>query len=206
MPSNTRAELQRLLQERNEHPERNQAIDRQIHAIFDHDCAILVLDLSGFSRLTIRHGITHFLSMVHRMTTITTPIVHQHQGRVVKQEADNLFAVFEAVSAAVEAAIDILQAFAAVNTVLPEDQDLHASIGIGYGTTLIVADEDMFGSEMNLASKLGEDLARTGEILLTEAAYLQLPESPPTRRLEKMQLSISGLTITAYRVTLLCPI
>ncbi|MBL1173939.1 adenylate/guanylate cyclase domain-containing protein [Pantanalinema sp. GBBB05] len=199
MPANnTRAELQRLLQERNEHPENVAEIDRQIHTNFDQDCAILVLDLSGFSRLTIRHGITHFLAMVHRMTTIATPIVQRHEGRVVKQEADNLFAVFVDVSSAVATAIAILQAFNAVNSGLPEDHDLHAGIGIGYGTTLVIGDEDLYGSEMNLASKLGEDLARSGEILLTEAAFTKLDTAAIDG--ERLRFSVSGLDLLAYKV------
>jgi hypothetical protein len=48
----------------------------------------------------------------------------------VKQEADNLFAVFPEVEAAVKTAAEILQAFEAVNTGLPDDQDLYASIGV----------------------------------------------------------------------------
>ncbi|EKQ69957.1 family 3 adenylate cyclase [Leptolyngbyaceae cyanobacterium JSC-12] len=194
---NTRLELHRLLQERILHPEKIDEIDRQIHKIFDQDCAILVLDLSGFSRLTFRHGIVHFLAMVHRMTAIATPIVHQYQGRVVKQEADNLFAVFTNVKAAVATAIDIFNAFAAVNVDLPADQDLYAAIGIGYGTTLVVGDDDLFGNEMNLASKLGEDLARQGEILLTEAAYRQLQPHP--EQWEAIPLVISGLEVMAYK-------
>lgn len=196
--NNTRSELQRLLQERNEHPEKTLEIDRQIYAIFEHDCAILVLDLSGFSRLTIRHGITHFLAMVHRMTMIATPIVQQQGGRVVKQEADNLFAVFSDVPPAVATAIAILQAFKAVNSGLPEDQDLHAGVGIGYGKTLVIGDEDLYGSEMNLASKLGEDLARSGEILVTEAAFAKVDAA--SRDWECLRFSISGLELLAYKV------
>lgn len=194
---NTRLELHRLLHERIQHPEKTAEIDRQIHQIFDQDCAILVLDLSGFSRLTIRHGIVHFLTMVHRMTAIATPIVQQHQGRVVKQEADNLFATFADVKPAVETALAIFEAFATVNIDLPNDQDLYAAIGIGYGTTLVVGDDDLFGNEMNLASKMGEDLARQGEILLTEAAYRQLETS--AELWEPLPLVISGLEVMAYK-------
>lgn len=197
MPNHTRLELNRLLQARNEYPEKIAEIDQQIHATFDQDCAILVLDLSGFSRLTIRHGIVHFLAMIHRMAAISTPIIQQHQGRVVKQEADNIFAVFADVAAAVATAIDIFKAFEAVNSGLPNEQDLYAGIGIGYGTTLVVGDDDLYGNEMNLASKLGEDLARQGEILITEAAYSQLQAN--AMEWEALPLSVSGLDILAYK-------
>ncbi|MEX0270842.1 adenylate/guanylate cyclase domain-containing protein [Leptolyngbyaceae cyanobacterium UHCC 1019] len=197
MPDNTRSRLHQLLQERIEYPERESEIDTLIHQTFDHNCAILVLDLSGFSRLTIRHGIIHFLTMVHRMSAIANPIVIHHQGRVIKQEADNLFAVFSEVPMAVDAAVDILKGFAAVNTGLPDEKDLHASIGIGYGTTLLIGDSDLYGSEMNLASKLGEDLAHRNEILLTEQAFQQLADAS-NQSWEQLSFSISGLELISY--------
>ena len=123
-------------------------------------------------------------------------LVSHHQGRVIKQEADNLFAVFSEVTAAVNAAVDILQGFAAVNTGLPNDKDLYASIGIGYGTTLLIGNSDLYGSEMNLASKLGEDIARQNEILLTEEAFKQLHAS--NQSWEKLSVPVSGLELIAY--------
>jgi adenylate cyclase len=197
-PQNTKAELHRLLQVRNEHPEKSAEVDAQIHTIFAETHTILVLDMSGFSRLTIRHGIVHFLAMIHRLSAIATPLVEQRQGTVVKQEADNLFAVFPTVDAAVSAAVDVLKSLAAVNSGLPDIMDLYASIGIGYGEVLLVAAEDLYGNEMNLASKLGEDLARSNEILLTEAAFQQLQLT--TWQCEAIELSVSGLEITAYQV------
>ena len=196
--SNTRAALNQLLQERNDYPERSTAIDAQIQSIFEQDCAILVLDMSGFSRLTVRYGIIHFLAMVHRMNAIATPLVNHHQGRVVKQEADNLFAVFPTVQGAIDSAVDILKGFTAANTGLPDEQDLYAGMGIGYGKTLLVGETDLYGSEMNLACKLGEDLARRGEVLLTEAAFSQIEANPS--RWERLVLSISGLELIAYKL------
>lgn len=195
---NTRFELNRLLQERNDRPDQTDVIDRQIQEAFERDVAVLVLDMSGFSRLTLRYGIIHFLSMIHRMTTIAAPLVKQHGGMVIKQEADNLFAAFDDVPAAVDTAVNILQAFRVVNQDLPDEHDIHASIGIGYGKTLIVDDHDLYGCEMNLACKLGEDLARRGEILLTEAAYDRLTSEPG--RWEKLELSFSELELTAYKL------
>ena len=53
------------------------------------------------------------------------------------------------------------------------------SYGIGYGDMLDL-DDDMFGLEVNLASKIGEDLARPGEALLTPSAAAAL--DPATLR------------------------
>lgn len=196
--NNTRTELNRLLEARSNNPHQVAAIDAQIWQTFAETCAILVLDMSGFSRLTARHGIIHFLGMLQRLVAIATPIVTRWQGRVVKQEADNLFVIFPGVDAAVDAAIAILEALAEANTTLPDAEDMTASIGIGYGEVLVIEGTDLYGHEMNLASKLGEDLARSNEILMTEHAYQQLRLRE--RSLERIELTISGLEITAYRV------
>ena len=37
--------------------------------------AILVLDMCGFSRITQRHGIIHFLAMIHRMEQAARPAI-----------------------------------------------------------------------------------------------------------------------------------
>jgi adenylate cyclase len=109
MKTNNRAYLESLLQERNEHPERMAEIDAKINETFRQNYAILVMDMSGFSRTTVRYGIIHFLAMIHRMHGIVKPIISECGGTVVKEEADNIFAVFPDVKSAVEAAIDSLK-------------------------------------------------------------------------------------------------
>jgi class 3 adenylate cyclase len=196
----TRRALQRLLALRNEHPERLAEIDRRIHETFAETHAVLVLDMCGFSRLTMRHGITHFLAMIHRLQGIVGPIVIARGGRVVKTEADNVFAVFPDVAPAVAAAGDIQERLRAANAFLPEDWDLHASLGIGYGELLMVDGEDLYGNEMNLASKLGEDVAGSGEVFLTAAAHARVAPASPPGRFEARQIPVSAMVITAYKL------
>jgi class 3 adenylate cyclase len=50
----------------------------------------------------------------------------------------------------------------------PEEQVL-LCIGLGFGRVLRIGDSDVFGAEVNAASKLGEDIAEAWEILVTEA-------------------------------------
>ena len=200
MKNNTREELSRLLQERNEYPERIEQIDALIRETFGETHAVMVMDMSGFSRVTIKHGIMHFLAMIHRMNQIVAPTVREHGGRVIKFEADNAFAIFDKVEDAVEGAIDTSRRFSAANTMLPEEMDMHGKFGIGYGEVLIVEDKDLFGSEVNLASKLGEDLAERGEILLTEAAFAEVDAEK--REYEEVSMTISGLQLDVHKVVL----
>ena len=168
-------ELRRLLSERNQYPERAAQIDERIRAAFERRVAILALDMCGFSRLSRKHGIIFYLAMIRQMEDAATPAILGNGGRVIKQSADNLYAVFDLPAQALEAALDVLRAFEAINSVVPDDRDIHGSIGIGFGPTLIIDEADLFGIEMNLASKLGEDIAGPGEILLTTAAAEALP-------------------------------
>ena len=195
---NSRANLERLLTNIIEHPQQRDEFAKSIEEIFGQEKAILVLDMSGFSRTTQRYGIVSFLLMIHQMRLIVKPCIAAHEGLLVKAEADNLFCLFDTVTDAVRASLEIIQRLDAANIVLPEEQDLYVSIGIGYGQVLNVEDEDLFGNEVNLASKLGEDVARMGEILLTEAAHAALQESDLETREEN--ISISGLELTYFIV------
>ena len=167
--------LNALLSERNQHPERADAIDKKIRAAFERKVAILALDMCGFSDLTDKYGIIHYLGMIHQMGQASGPAVIGNGGQVIMHEADNLWAIFPTPVQALETALDIFRAFEAMNAVLPNERDIYGSIGIGFGETLVVGSEDLFGAEMNLTSKLGEDLATRMQILLTPGAYAALP-------------------------------
>jgi adenylate cyclase len=196
-PENGRELLRSLLSELNQYPARGDKIAQQIRDAFERRVAILVLDMVGFSRLTIEYGIIHYLAMIHQMAQGAIPAVKANGGKVIKLEADNLFAVFDKPGQALEAAFDIFRAFNAINSVVPTERDIFGSIGIGYGETLIIDDKDLFGSEMNLACKLGEDLAEKNDILLTAAAFAALP----ARRYicEPVSFFISDMEINCYR-------
>lgn len=194
----TKEKMEKFLQERNEHPERAAEIDARIKQVFGETLAVFVMDMSGFSRQTIRHGITHFLAQIHRMHSIATPVVEAQGGEVIKYEADNVFAVFPDVEQAVGAAVDLDRGLELANTMLPDEYDMHGEFGIGYGEILVVENEDIYGSEVNLASKLGEDLAQRGEILITESAFMRL--DPNKREYERLEMSVSGLELIVHKV------
>lgn len=185
--------LERLLDRRNEHPERIAQIDHEIHARFEQCYAVLVLDMCGFSRLTVRYGIIHFLAMIRRMNLIVRPVIEAARGRVVKTEADNIFAVFPDVPQALNAARRIDLALVRHNAAVPADWDLHVGIGIGYGNLLMVGRHEFFGSELNLASKLGEDVAAPGEVLVTEAAHARAGKW--RGHLRPRRVKISGMAV-----------
>jgi class 3 adenylate cyclase len=155
--------------------------------------------MSGFSMLTRKYGIVHYLSMVRRMQLTTEPIVKTYGGFMIKYEADNCFAVFPDPLSAVSAAIDMQHAFTSANLLTKDDLDIHIACGIDYGKLLVIGKEDCFGDPVNRASKLGEDLAAAGEILITKDAMKMIPEGAGITARD-IQVSISGVNIPAYIV------
>lgn len=194
--ANTRHELERLLGELIERPEAEADIAREIAAVFEETRAILVLDMSGFSRATRRLGIIACLAMIHRMKRLAGPPVEANGGFIVKGEADNLFCLFDSVAGAVAAARAIVRRLDDTNPQVPEEQRLYAAIGIGFGPVLNIDRHDLFGDEVNLASKLGEDIAQGSEILLTQAANAEAAAAGIATRPEAV--SISGLSLTYF--------
>ena len=54
------------------------------------------------------------------------------------------------------------------NKTKSEEEQILFCVGIGYGDILNIGYADVFGAEVNAASKLGEDTANAWEILVTE--------------------------------------
>jgi len=174
-------------------------IEEVLWSEYGAEYAVFVMDMSGFSMLTRKHGIVHYLSMVRRMQLTTEPIVKSYRGIMIKYEADNCFAVFPDPLSAVNAAIAMQHAFTAENLLTPDDLDIHISCGVDYGKILIIGHEDCFGEPVNRASKIGEDLAAAGEILVTKEAMEMIPPEAGIQSRE-LSVSISGIVIPAYAI------
>ena len=130
--------------------------------------AILITDLSGFTRLTRELGAPRTLAILLGMRRKAVPILQAHGGIPVKYQADDLFSAFADPAAALQAALELRRAFRAPDPSFPAEVKL--CMGIGFGDVIWWGEEDLYGEEVNLASKLGEDTAGPDEILLTAAA------------------------------------
>ena len=194
-----RSELQPLLKRYNEFPDRRPEILQEIDGRFRRDVAVLVLDACGFSRTVRGRGIVHFLALLERLERLVRPCVEEQNGRILRREADNLYAVFDTADHAVRAARLIQRDVRAANEALPAEDEVGVSIGIGYGELLLVGPDDAWGDEMNLASKLGEDLAECDEILITTAARDALTDAADLALTER-SYAVSGITLPAFNV------
>lgn len=150
------------------------AIDRQIWALFGERWAIMFTDLSGFSRKAEKFGITHFLQVIYRQRELLYPVIRDHGGILVKAEADSLLLLFPDTPTALRCGVAMQRATLRANDRLVDEEKVHLCLGIGVGEVLRISDHDVWGQEVNAASKLGEDIARSGEILVTSAAHAEI--------------------------------
>jgi adenylate cyclase len=161
--------LERMIAERLVPGADQEAIDRRIWDLFGERWAIMYTDLSGFSRRVAEFGIIHFLQTIHESFQLHAPVIDRRSGFLLKVEGDSMMVIFRNVNEAVECAIEMQRVTIQYNrSRTPEDKVL-LCIGLGYGDMLRIAEEDVFGAEVNAASKLGEDTAEEGEILATGA-------------------------------------
>jgi adenylate cyclase len=175
------ARLWRLVEERTRAGADTLSIDERIWDLFGQEAAILFTDLVGFSRQVARFGIIHFLQVILEQKKLLFPVVERHDGILVKVEADSLLILFRRARIAIECAIAMQRACQALNARrLPEEQVILCA-GVGYGKVLRVGDADVFGHEVNVASKLGEDAAKADEVLVSGAARTAAGDVPGVR-------------------------
>ncbi len=160
-------------------------------------CAMLVLDSSGFTRNTQESGILSYLACIVRLRDMMNPILKRSDCISWRAATDNIFAEFETVEGALEAALEIHRSVNAANIQVPNSGRFGVCIGIGFGDVLRSRSEGVFGDEMNLASKLGEDLAGKGEVLLTESAYQEISEEYRGDIIAR-KTNISGVELSYY--------
>ena len=169
------------------------ALEKEIWQRFGVERALLALDMSHFSLSVRRSGILPYVGLIRRMQALTAPIVGAHGGTVIKYIADNMIAAFGTVDAAAAAALDINRAIA------DGAERFSVAMGVDFGRFLLVDDIDCYGDPVNVACKLGEDVASAGEVLLTAAARLQLGPGF-AHGLREQVVSVSGLEVRVFAV------
>ncbi len=165
----------------------HKAIDSEIWAQFGGEWTVMATDLEGFSRQVAKFGIIHFLQIIREQTRRLEPIVAEHGGCLVKAEADSMLILFSSAPAAMRAALAMQAACNAFSETRPPEDKILMCIGIGHGKLLRIGDGEVFGHEVNLASKLGEDTAKANEILATPSAHTAIGD-------------VDGVTWEEYRV------
>ncbi len=161
--------LQKLIEERLKPGADKGKIDERIWDLFGEDWCVMFTDLSGFSRGVAKFGIIHFLQTIFESERILTPIIEEHDGILLKVEGDSFLIIFRNVKKSIQCAIAMQRELKEYNKIKSDEEKVLLCVGLGYGRMLRIGDSDVFGAEVNAASKLGEDTANAWEILITKA-------------------------------------
>lgn len=198
-PSGAFQRLESLLQERLQPGVNKAEIDQRVWNLFGESWAVMFTDLAGFSRSVAEFGIIHFLQIIYESERIFSPCIDQHDGILLKTEGDSMLILFRQPQKAVECAISMQKTAKMYNQEREKTEQILLCVGIGYGQMLAIGDQDIFGIEVNTASKLGEDTAKAWEILVTDSVA-QAVKDMPNISLEKTDDILPG-TPNVFKVT-----
>ena len=134
--------------------------------------AILSLDMTGFTYATMQEGELQSLLRILDAQKVCAPVLQEFSAELVRFFADDIVALFEDPEVALDASFEIHRRIQMFNqSEFASDCATECCIGIGFGEVLAIGPNLSQGGEMVQASKLGEDIARANEVLLTRSAY-----------------------------------
>jgi len=184
--------LKRLIQKRLEPGADIPKIDATIWDLFGEEWAVMFTDLSGFSRNVAKFGIIHFLVTIYESERLLTPIIEDFGGFILKVEGDSFLVIFRNPKRALECSVEMQNVLKVYNQNRNEEDQVLLCVGLGFGRILRIGDSDVFGAEVNAASKLGEDTAKAYEILVTGGFQRAVQNAFPSTWEKLDDLSIPG--------------
>jgi|GEM_PF-6825941 len=158
--------------------------------------AAFVVDLSGWSALCEARTIVDALMRARAMHGQISALVGGHGGQVVKTAGDDLFAVFGDPARAVACGAEVISR---CRDQL-EDGLLAPCIGIASGEMLVVPDQDLWGAAVNRASRLAEDTATAGDLLVDQQTLDAI--GPDRWKSEGIEYRLAGRTRLARKILL----
>lgn len=125
--------------------------------------AVLFADVVESTALYRRLGDVEALNVINAVISELKAVLPHHQGRLVKTLGDAVMCLFPDADCAVEAAVDMQHAVAALN---PAGEQMQIRVGLHTGP-VVIGSEDVYGDTVNVAAYLA-DAATPGQILIAE--------------------------------------
>jgi hypothetical protein len=188
------ARLWKLVEERTKPDADVATIDQRIWDLFGEDLAIL-FTVGRLLRHVAKFGIVHFLQS---SSSREARRYDRRRRRAAQIHADSLL-VCSASRQGARLRDRDAAVCQAVSARRPPEEKLVLCCGVGWGRVLKIGDDDVFGHEVNLASKLGEDIAKGDEIIVTTSARAAIGELAGATW-ESITVNAAGED-TAWRVT-----
>ena len=146
------------------------------------DLVVIQSDLSGFTRLTKKYGILHFMTIILHCRRIFNQNLQQTNGELLKYDGDNIMCKFQSSIDAIRYVLQITKDISAYNQDKEKDYQIRFKISMAKGLILLSDGGDIIiGHAWEECCQLSEDIAKVGEILVTERIRNDLMEDPKIR-------------------------
>lgn len=133
------------------------------------DMIFLQSDLSGFTKLTKKYGILHFLTMILHCRRIFNENLKSCDGaELLMYDGDNIICKFSSSVIALKFILQVYNDVDKYNANKEKDYHIRTKFGLAKGSVLVSEDGDIVGEAWEKCCALSEDKAEVGEILVTE--------------------------------------
>ncbi len=147
----------------------------EFHSKYQQQCTIMSVDMTGFTVSAMKIGELQSMLRILDAQKVCIPVLKSFSARLIRCFADDVVAVFDEPDHAIDAAFEIHRRVDLFNdSPQASANPAQCCIGIGHGMAFAIGPNLSQGDEMNRTSKLGEDIARANETLVTERAYAAL--------------------------------
>jgi adenylate cyclase len=163
--------------------------------------AIMFTDMVGFSAVSQKNEALA-LELLEEQRRIVRSALAAHRGREVKTGGDGFMITFASALEAVNCAIAIQAAIAALNETQAPDHRFQLRIGVHVGDVLVQG-EDLIGDGVNVAARI-EPLAEPGGICVTGPVVDQVWNKLPVQMVSMGQPSLKNITtpLEVFRIVM----
>ncbi|HTO62233.1 MAG TPA: adenylate/guanylate cyclase domain-containing protein [Bradyrhizobium sp.] len=134
--------------------------------------AILAADVVGYSRLIEQDEAGTLTALKDRRKRVLTPLVSEHEGRIVKVMGDGVLVEFASAVNAVACAVELQKCTAIANNGLADDRRIVLRVGINLGD-VVVEGGDIYGDGVIIAVRL-QAMAEPGGICISGSVHEQV--------------------------------
>jgi len=173
------------------------ALDARIEKECGAELTVVSCDSSGFSKKTHEHGIIEFMDNMTKCHDALEKIVARHGGVTLSDKADNLMLLFPEPLKAAACSIEMHRWLKRRNVGLPAHKQYNICVGIHHGQLLRFAN-DAYGPAVNVAFKLGEDIAAKDELIVSGQVNAMIKGKFRTDY--SKHVTIGGTTFDVYKV------
>ena len=163
-------------------------------------CAILAVDVVGYTRLMAADERGTYARLVQLLRTEFEPRVVAHGGTVVKRAGDGSLVVFNEVRSAIACALEVQHSITVAEGSERPDRRISLRIGVNVGE-VIVDGGDIYGDAVNIAARL-QTYAEPGGIAVTGEVASHISSDPLIRAVDLGNLYLHNMARPVRMFTL----